>query len=158
MIKKNKNIVVCDLFKTNQKYFVDLLKLILSDLCFVPIVINFPFEKNLPKIFKKNEKLIFNYDLQHDESLLKIVNMINTSFIFIDFNELDSSDLSKKICKISLNSFFNFFIIYNYKSNFNNNKKIIGFKIMIKPKWLFMIGELNEHNKSLLYIKISTTL
>ena len=158
MIKKNKNIVVCDLFKTNQKYFVDLLKLILSDLCFVPIVINFPFEKNLPKIFKKNEKLIFNYDLQHDESLLKIVNMINTSFIFIDFNELDSSDLSKKICKISLNSLFNFFIIYNYKSNFNNNKKIIGFKIMIKPKWLFMIGELNEHNKSLLYIKISTTL
>lgn len=158
MIKKNKNIVVCDLFKTNQKYFVDLLKLILLDLCFVPIVINFPFEKNLPKIFKKNEKLIFNYDLQHDESLLKIVNMINTSFIFIDFNELDSSDLSKKICKISLNSFFNFFIIYNYKSNFNNNKKIIGFKIMIKPKWLFMIGELNEHNKSLLYIKISTTL
>ena len=80
------------------------------------------------------------------------------SFIFIDFNELDSSDLSKKICKISSNSFFNFFIIYNYKSNFNNNKKIIGFKIMIKPKWLFMIGELNEHNKSLLYIKISTTL
>lgn len=158
MIKKNKNIVVCDLFKTNQKYFVDLLKLILSDLCFVPIVINFPFEKNLPKIFKKNEKFIFNYDLQHDESLLKIVNMINTSFIFIDFNELDSSDLSKKICKISLNSLFNFFIIYNYKSNFNNNKKIIGFKIMIKPKWLFMIGELNEHNKSLLYIKISTTL
>ncbi len=158
MIKKSKNIVVCDLFRTNQKYFVDLLKLILSDLCFVPIVINFPFAKNLPKIFKKNEKLIFNYDLQQDESLSKIINTINMSFIFIDFNELDSSDLSKKICKISSNSFFNFFIIYNYKSNFNNNKKIIGFKIMIKPKWLFMIGELNEHNKSLLYIKISTTL
>ena len=158
MTKKNKNIIVCDLFKTNQKYFVDLLKLILADLCFLPIVINFPFEKNLPKIFKKNEKLIFNYDSQQDESLSKIINMVDTSFIFIDFNELDSSNLSKKICKVSLNSFFNFFIIYNYKNNFNNNKKIIDFKIMIKPKWLFMVGELNEHNKNLLYIKISTTL
>ena len=159
MVKKSKNIIVCDLFKTNQKYFVDLLKIILSDLCFLPIVINFPFEKNLPKIFKKNEKLIFNYIPQQNESSLsKVVNMIDMSFIFIDFNELTLCNLSKKICKISLNLFSNFFIIYNYKNNFNNNKKIIDFKIMIKPKWLFMIGELNEHNKNLLYIKISTIL
>ena len=158
MIKKNKNIIICDLYKTNQKYFIDLIKVISSDLCFFPKIINFPFEKNLPKILKKNEKLIFNYELQQNESLPKISNMIDMSFVFIDFNELILFDLSKKLFESSLSHFSNFFIIFNYINNFNNNKKIINFKITIKPKWLFLIGELNEHNKTLLYIKISTIL
>ena len=158
MIKRNKNIIVCDLFKTNQKYFIDLLNLILLDLCFLPKIVNFPFEKNTPKILKKNEKLIFNYEIQQNEPLLKIANIVGISFIFIDFNELTLFGLSKKISKVSSNLFDNFFIIYNYRNNFNNNKKIIDFKIMIKPKWLFLIGELNKHNKTLLYIRISTIL
>lgn len=134
MIKKNKNIIICDLFKANQKYFVDLIKVISLDLCFLPKIINFPFEKNLPKIIKKNEKLIFNYELQKSKSLLKISNVIDISFVFIDFNELILFDLPKKICEASLNYFSNFFVIYNYTNNFNNNKKIINFNITIKPK------------------------
>lgn len=158
MIKKISNIIVCDLFKINQKYFIDLLNLILLDLCFLPKIINFPFEKNTPKILRKKEKLIFNYEMQQNASLLKFKNMINMGFIFIDFNELILFDLSKKLFKASLNLFSNFFVIYNYKNSFNNNKKIINFKIMFKPKSLLLIGELNEHNKAVLYVKISTIL